>query len=195
MRLLKLPFLSLLAFFCPVFADEVSEQGQSWDKLPIVMWERLKTNASETWHLPQHREFYLPLFAWHPPFAWDSDRRKEYNESPWGAGYGLSRLDQDGDWHGLYLMVFKDSQYEWEPVGGYAYEKIWHPIADNQDFRLGLGLTAGITMRDNWNYIPVPYVLPLGSVGYKDLTLQATFVPGLRNKGNVFFGWLRWQFD
>lgn len=190
MWLCKLSFLSLLAICLPVWADKAQDE----ERLPFVLWDRLKANTAETWQSPQQHDFYLSLFAWHPPFAWDKDRRDEYNEKAWGAGYGRSRTDTGGNWHGLYLMMFKDSQYKWEPVAGYAYEKIWHPL-DNNDFRLGLGLTAGITMRDNWNYLPVPYVLPLGSVGYKNLSLQATFVPGLRNKGNVFFGWLRWQFD
>ncbi len=190
----KLAFFFLL-MASPVCADKTVEQTESEDSLPIVLWERFKTNTTETWHSPQHHELYLPVFVWHPPFAWDKDRREDYNENPWGAGYGLSRYDTDGDWHALYLMVFKDSLNEWEPVGGYAYEKIWRPLEDKEDFRLGLGFTAGITMRDNWDYFPVPILLPMGSVGYKNLTFQATYVPGLRNKGNVLFGWFRWKFD
>jgi palmitoyl transferase len=189
------PALMLLLMVLPVYAGETADNTATDEPLPIVLWDRLKTNSSKTWQSPTQRELYIPLFSWHVPFAWDSDRRRQYNEQAWGAGYGLTRYDTDGDWHGLYLMVFRDSQDEWEPVAGYGYEKIWHPLEQNPDFRLGLGLTAGLTMRDNWNYVPVPYVLPLGSVGYKKLTFQATFVPGLRNKGNVFLGWLRWQFD
>ena len=53
-----------------------------------------------------------------------------------GAGYGISRYDSDGDWHGIYIMAFKDSFNKWEPIGGYAYEKIWRPL-DDKDFRRG----------------------------------------------------------
>lgn len=190
---IHLSLFSLVAFCCSALAGDEPEQTDN--ALPIVLWERLKLNSLETWDSPSHQSLYLPVIAWHPPFAWDKDRRDEYNETPWGAGYGLTRYDADGDWHGLYLMLFKDSQYAWEPVGGYGYEKIWLPLDQHQDLRLGLGLTAGITMRENWNYIPVPYLLPLASVGYKSLNFQATYVPGLRNKGNVLFGWLRWEFD
>ena len=187
--------LILLLLCFPLYADEVEEKPASDTYLPSVLWDRLKTNSVKTWQSPDHHELYLPLFSWHVPFAWDKDRRREYNEQAWGAGYGLTRYDNDGDWHGLYLMAFRDSQDEWEPVAGYAYEKIWRPLERQQDFRLGLGLTAGVTMRENWHYVPVPYVLPLGSVGYKSLTFQTTYVPGTRNNGNVFLGWLRWQFD
>lgn len=190
---IQLSLLSLLVFACPALAGDETEKTEH--ALPLVLWERLKSNSLETWHAPQHDSFYLPVISWHPPFAWDKDQREQYNENPWGAGYGRTRFDADGNWHGLYLMVFKDSQYHWEPVAGYGYEKIWRPWDQHRDLRLGLGLTAGLTMRDNWHYIPVPYLLPLASVGYKNLSFQATFVPGPRHKANVLFGWLRWEFD
>lgn len=192
---LKKPALILLMMVFPVYAGESVNNPEAEAPFPVVLWDRLKSNSSQTWQAPSHHELYLPLFSWHVPFAWDKDRRKEYNENAWGAGYGLTLYDAEGDWHGLYMMVFRDSLDYWEPVGGYGYEKIWRPLEQHQDFRLGLGLTAGITMRDNWHYVPVPYVLPLGSISYKSLTFQTTYVPGLRNKGNVFLGWLRWQFD
>ncbi|MGK3306244.1 hypothetical protein ACSLOI_28025, partial [Escherichia coli] len=42
---------------------------------------------------------------------------------------------------------------------------------------LGLGFTAGVTARDNWNYIPLPVLLPLASVGYGPVTFQMTYIP------------------
>ena len=120
-------------------------------------------------------------------------RRSISTTSARGAGYGISRYDSDGDWHGIYIMAFKDSFNKWEPIGGYAYEKIWRPL-DDKDFRLGLGFTASVTARDNWKYIPIPAPLPLASIGYQRLTFQATYIPGTYNNGNVFFARLRWQF-
>jgi palmitoyl transferase len=194
MRYLFLPLLALTASL-PLFADEPVADTESDSILPVRLWEKLKTNSLATWHTPDSHELYLPLFTWHASFAWDKDEREDYNENPWGAGYGLSRYDADGDWHGLYAMMFKDSHHNWQPIAGYAYEKHWHPLSASDDFHLGLGLTAGITMREEWSYLPVPILFPIGSVGYKQLTLQATYVPGTRNKGNVLFGWLRWEFD
>lgn len=52
-------------------------------------------------------------------------------------------------------MAFKDSFNKWEPIGGYGWEKTWRPLADD-NFHVGLGYTAGVTARDNWNYIPIP---------------------------------------
>lgn len=110
-----------------------------------------------------------------------------------GAGFGVSRWDEKGNWHGLYLMAFKDSFNKWEPIGGYGWEKTWRPLTD-QNFHLGLGYTLGVTARDNWNYIPIPVILPLASIGYGPATFQMTYIPGTYNNGNVYFAWARIQF-
>ncbi|MCY9849700.1 MULTISPECIES: lipid IV(A) palmitoyltransferase PagP [Pectobacterium] len=161
------------------------KQDESW-------WQRSKNNLSTTWNSPQSHDIYIPTITWHNRWTYDKEKTDRYNERPWGAGYGVSRLDKDGDWHGLYIMAFKDSYNKWEPIGGYGYEKRWRPTSD-QDFQLGLGFTAGVTMRDNWNYIPIPVLLPMASISYSKLSFQATYIPGTYNNGNVFFAWFRWQ--
>lgn len=88
-----------------------------------------------------------------------------------GAGFGQSRWDDKGNWHGLYIMAFKDSFNKWEPIGGYGWEKTWRPLAD-ENFHMGLGFTAGATARDNWKYIPV-----LGSVAVSLDRLRSGNVP------------------
>lgn len=180
---------SSAANLAPVAVDSSElasdKQDESW-------WQRSKNNLSTTWNSPQSHDIYIPAITWHNRWTYDKEKTDRYNERPWGAGYGVSRLDKDGDWHGLYLMAFKDSYNKWEPIGGYGYEKRWRPTSD-QDFQLGLGFTAGFTMRDNWNYIPIPVLLPLASISYSKLSFQATYIPGTYNNGNVFFAWFRWQ--
>ncbi|MBN3160358.1 lipid IV(A) palmitoyltransferase PagP [Pectobacterium brasiliense] len=180
---------SSTANLAPVAVDSSEsasyEQDESW-------WQRSKNNLSTTWNSSQSHDIYIPAITWHNRWTYDKEKTDRYNERPWGAGYGVSRLDKDGDWHGLYLMAFKDSYNKWEPIGGYGYEKRWRPTSD-QDFQLGLGFTAGFTMRDNWNYIPIPVLLPLASISYSKLSFQATYIPGTYNNGNVFFAWFRWQ--
>ncbi|MFJ5440046.1 lipid IV(A) palmitoyltransferase PagP [Pectobacterium brasiliense] len=180
---------SSTANLAPVAVD--SSESAS-DKQDESWWQRSKNNLSTTWNSPQGHDIYIPAITWHNRWTYDKEKTDRYNERPWGAGYGVSRLDKDGDWHGLYLMAFKDSYNKWEPIGGYGYEKRWRPTSD-QDFQLGLGFTAGFTMRDNWNYIPIPVLLPLASISYSKLSFQATYIPGTYNNGNVFFAWFRWQ--
>lgn len=90
-------------------------------------------------------------------------------------------------------MAFKDSFNKWEPIGGYGWEATWRPL-EGSDFHWGAGYTVGVTMRDNWRYIPIPVILPMASVGYGPLTLQMTYIPGTYDNGNVYFAWLRLQF-
>ncbi|WP_408014912.1 lipid IV(A) palmitoyltransferase PagP [Rouxiella aceris] len=156
-------------------------------------WSSWKNDVATTWQSPQHQDLYFPAITWHNRATYDRAKIDRYNERPWGGGYGISRYDENGDWHGLYFMAFKDSFNKWEPIGGYGYEKIWRPLQD-PEFKLGLGYTAAITARDNYNYIPLPLILPLASVGYDRFTFQATYIPGTHNNGNVFFAWVRFQF-
>lgn len=193
----KLPLFTVLSylFMTPVLADsteEISNDSNSTAER-LGWWSTFKNDVSSTWNTPQHHDVYMPVVTWHNRLAYSQDKIDKYNERPWGGGYGISRYDQQGNWHGIYLMVFKDSFNKWEPIGGYGYEKVWRPL-DDQNFRLGLGYTAAVTARDNYNYIPLPLVLPLASVGYNRLTFQATYIPGTYNNGNVFFAWLRFSF-
>ena len=150
-----------------------------------------RENIAQTWQQPEHYDLYIPAITWHARFAYDKEKTDRYNER--GGGFGLSRWDEKGNWHGLYAMAFKDSWNKWEPIAGYGWESTWRPLAD-ENFHLGLGFTAGVTARDNWNYISLPVLLPLASVGYGPVTFQMTYIPGTYNNGNVYFAWMRFQF-
>ncbi|SQA96811.1 Lipid A palmitoyltransferase PagP precursor [Cedecea neteri] len=113
-------------------------------------WETFSGQVSKTWNEPEHYDLYVPAITWHARFAYDKEKTDRYNERPWGAGFGQSRWDENGNWNGIYLMAFKDSFNKWEPIGGYGWEKTWRPLSDD-NFHLGLGYTVGVTARDNWN--------------------------------------------
>lgn len=157
------------------------------------LWSSFKNNIAETWNEPQQQDLFIPVLTRHNRHTHSKKQIDGYNEHPWGGGYGVSRYDDKGSWHALYAMAFKDSFNHWEPVAGYGYEKIWQPFSD-QAFRLGAGYIAAISARDNYDYVPFPMVLPLVSAGYSRVTFQATYVPGTNTKGNVLFGWFRFQF-
>ncbi|MEJ8678786.1 lipid IV(A) palmitoyltransferase PagP [Plesiomonas shigelloides] len=162
-----------------------TEQNRHW-------WDTFTHNIVQTWEEPQHYDLYLPFLSWHN--RWLYDETDHYNEMPWGGGFGVSRYNEEGNWHALYAMMFKDSHNHWQPIVGYGWEKGWY-MDDDEDVRLGLGFTAGITARkDMGNYIPLPLVLPLFSASYKQMNLQFTYIPGTKNNGNVLFAWLRYTF-
>lgn len=176
MRLFYLIFIFIFSFNSNANANE-------W-------WDNKKIDLKETWYQSDKIDLYFPSITWHARFAYNKEKAENYNEKPDGFGLGKSRFDENGNWHGFYIMAFKDSYSYIEPIAGYGYENIWRPFADDK-FRLGLGYTAGLTARHNWNYIPIPLVLPLASIGYGPATFQMTYIPGTYNNGNVYFAWFR----
>lgn len=175
----------LILLHCSVGFSATTNSSSNW-------WTTFTDNLQQTWTQPSDVDLYLPVFTWHNRWTYNKDKANSYNEQPWGAGLGISRYQVD-NWQSWYAMAFKDSFNQWEPIAGYGYEHWWHPFAD-QRFHLGLGGTFGVTMRNNWHYYPIPVILPLASVGYNRLTLQATYIPGFKeNNGNVLFAWLRWR--
>ncbi len=179
--------LLLLCFPFTVFADETVEaDGMDWK-------EKIKNTLSETWNGGQY-DLYVPLYAWHNRLTYDDEHIDKYNENPWGAGLGVSRYDADGDWHALYAMAFIDSNDYVETMFGYAFMKNWY-FGQKKDFRAGVGFTVGLTQRHEYAYIPVPLPLPMFGFGYKNLDVQAAYVPGVENDGNVLFIWTKIQLN
>lgn len=149
----------------------------------------VQDTLSQTWQSKDY-ELYIPVNTWHNRAYYSAEKIDSYNEQPWGLGIGKYRFDKDGDWNALYAMAFTDSHNEIEPIIGYGFQKMWRPT-DN--FRIGAGYTAGITIRKEMNYLPLPVIAPLVSVEYKRLSLQSTYIPGGNGNGNILFTWLRWQ--
>ncbi|AFH92158.1 TPA: lipid IV(A) palmitoyltransferase PagP [Providencia stuartii] len=163
----------------------------STDKESEGLWDKFTRNVSTTWDSNQY-DIYVPVLTWHNRFTYDKEKTDSYNETPWGFGLGKYRYDEDNDWHALYAMAFMDSHNKVEPIAGYAYQKMWIP-GELDGFKMGAGFTLSVTARDDYYYIPLPLPLPLVSMEYDRLALQATYIPGTYNNGNVLFAWLRWQ--
>lgn len=152
-------------------------------------WSYIQDTLSQTWDAKDY-ELFIPVNIWHNRSYYSSEKIDSYNENPWGLGLGKYRFDQDGDWHSLYVMAFSDSHKDIEPVAGYAFQKMWRP---GNDVRIGAGYTIGVTMRQDFNYLPIPVVAPLASIEYKQLAVQSTYIFGGEGNGNILFTWLRWQ--
>lgn len=157
-------------------------------------WQRFGNRVAETWNSPTW-DLYVPFLSWHNRLMYDRSKTDNYNEMPWGAGLGKSMYDEDGDWHALVAMGFQDSHDMFQPLACYGFQKNWRPW-DSEDWRLGVGFMAGVTARhDFWGYTPLPLALPMAGVEYKNVAVQAVYIPGTYNNGNVLFCWLRWQFN
>lgn len=155
------------------------------------LFERATQRLATTWHDGQ-TEIYLPLYAHHLRMAYSPDKISSYNENAYGLGIGRGSYDQDGDWHGLYVMGFRDSHYKQEYMAGYGYKTYWKLSGD---LKAGLGYTAFLTTRsDIGHYTPIPGILPIASLEYRKVSLDATYVPGGRGFGNILFFWGKFHF-
>lgn len=131
-------------------------------------------------------DLYVPLHTHHLRYAWSDAEISRFNETPLGLGYGRSRVRGDR-WEGVYGMVFLDSNNKVEPMIGYAYQWLW---GAPESLRAGLGYTVLVTAREDINsYLPIPGILPIGSLQYGKVSLNTTYVPGGRGFGNILFFW------
>lgn len=149
----------------------------------------LKNDVKEIWNQHDY-DLYVPFYAWHNRLAYDREHLDRYNEHPWGAGLGISHVNEEGTWSGLYALGFKDSNSYFESYFGYARQWNW-AAGDEDQWHAGIGYTLGLTQRHEYKYIPVPLPLPLVGAGYRNLEVHGAYIPGIKNDGNVFFMFAR----
>lgn len=150
------------------------------------------THVQETWRQGDV-EAYVPFLSYHLPFAYTAQQRAEYNEYPAGFGLGKGRYNKSGNWEGMYAMGFRDSHGDPSYMLGYGWIPTWN--IGKSEVKAGVGLTGFLMSRkDYFGGIPFPGVLPIASIGYKNLTAQAAYIPGGKGYGNVLFMWGKWTF-
>lgn len=176
---------ALLASAAQAEEDESGLHGDAW-------YER-SWNAVATAYRKGDSELYVPLKTYHLRSAYSAEKIAGFNETPYGLGYGRGYSDDSGNFHGVYAMGFQDSHAKPEWMLGYTWKAMW---GDRSGWQSGLGYTAFLTTRsDIGNYTPIPGVLPVAAVAYRNFSLEGTFVPGGKGNGNVFFFWGKWSFD
>ena len=138
-------------------------------------------------------DYYLSGLIWHMPWAYSSERRHdELNEAAWGAGFGRSVVDANGNTHSLYALVAQDSHYQPQYTAGYLWMTYW-PLAGR--LQGGLGYSVFVFSRDDiGNRYPVPAALPAASLRYREIELIGTYVPGFTQGGEVAYFFARFNF-
>lgn len=160
---------------------------------PSVPWYTSAwTHAKDTWR-DGDIEAYVPFWSYHLPFAYTPSQRAEYVEYPAGFGLGKGRYNKSGNWEGMYAMGFRDSHGDPSFMVGYGWIPTWN--IGSSEVKAGVGLTGFLMSRkDYFGGIPFPGVLPIASIGYKNLSAQAAYIPGGQGNGNVLFMWGKWTF-
>ena len=150
----------------------------------------LKDNISQTWASEQY-ELYVPLRTWHNRSKYSKEKIKEFNEAPWGLGIAKYRDDEHGNTHSLAAMVFQDSHNDPEPTVAYLWQKNWR-VSEHQ--KVAAGVMGGLTMRSDFNWVPIPFAWPYVGYSYRKLSVQGMYFPGRQGNGNIAFFWARYRF-
>jgi len=141
-------------------------------------------------------DLFVPFHSHHGRGTYTQDRIEELNEHTWGVGYGRSVIDCKGDWHAFYGMAFYDSHFKPEYLAGYGWQTYW---GRPDSLQAGLGYTIFLTTRSDYaDYLlPVPAILPMGSLRYKSASLMATYLPRIsvhKGNGDVLFFFAQFGF-
>jgi palmitoyl transferase len=127
-------------------------------------------------------------YSWHTPWTWTSERRAMENSNAWGGGVARSREQPNGDTENVFFLVFKDSHSQAEYNLGYSWSTYW---LDRDGIQPGLGFTAMIIQRpDIASGVPIPVLLPLFSLRYRQAEVISTYIPKLNggvNHGSILY--------
>ena len=106
---------------------------------------------------------------------------KEGTKRIFEEGYARQVIDNRGNERLLFAVNFVDSNYRIEPMVGYSWLARW-PIGST-GLHVGAGYLAGITMRGDYMWAPLPLPLPVAKIGTDTVSFYGTFIPFT----NVFF--------
>lgn len=112
------------------------------------------------------------LYTIHPPYEYDN--YKEENALPFGGGILRTVIDERGNERTLFLLTFADSHYYPEPTFGYSWLARW-PVG--QGLHMGAGYLLGMTVREDFNWLPCPMPLPVINVGTQTVGVYMTYIP------------------
>jgi palmitoyl transferase len=132
-----------------------------------------------------------PINTYHLRTTYSMEKIARYTEWPLGLGYGRSRIDEQGNRREVFGIVFQDSAARWQYNFGYMH--LWNRsvFGANQDVVIGAGYMVFVMGRWDWNYFPIPVVLPVLSLGVSRFSIETTFVPGWEGLGQLFFTWIQ----
>ena len=177
--------LILLFLHCNVFAYTKTNEEEKG--IFSKAWDISKSAVLRAWNGDIY-DLYIPVNTWHNRSMYDKFKTDRYNEKPYGAGLGKTRIiPENNNLEQIYFMIFSDSHKKPEFITGYNY--IWRWGLDSQNnFNVGLGATVGFTIRTDFS---TPLALPILQISYKFISAEATYIPGKYNSLNVLFSWIR----
>jgi lipid IVA palmitoyltransferase len=119
---------------------------------------------------------YLSGYDVHLPYSYSAEQRHRLNSVPWGGGLARSVTDADGDVHEVYAMGISDSHYHAQFTAGYVWTR-FRKLGDSGG-AVGWGYTVFVySRRDIADNLPLPGLLPVATLRYRDVEITGTFIP------------------
>lgn len=197
-------FIIALMVSVPSFAQEqvVEEKAPEQTEVPqesqnfAKRWWNASTGRVSKIFDEGKNDFYLTLYAYHDRFTYTSEKLKELNEGAFGLGLGRSIVNENGNDEMIFAMTHLDSHSDIQVNAGYAWVKKFHVM---ENLQLGIGYAAGLVSRSDFaGRIPIPFILPLGTIDFGKGTLNIILIPKLNdgiNNGNVLFIFAKFSWE
>jgi len=132
-----------------------------------------------------------PINTYHLRSVYPPEKIARYTEWPRGMGFGRALTDERGNRRELFGIVHEDSAARLQYNFGYIHIWNWRVLGDRPDLTVGAGYLLFLMGRWDWNYAPLPIMLPLLSLGLGRISIESTFVPGVEGLGAVVFTWIQ----
>ena len=137
-------------------------------------------------------ELYLPVKTIHDRWfnTYSNEQIKNYQENPYGYGFGKSLRNNKNNIDGLLFIKFQDSHNDSEYGVFFQHQWLAHYV-DNK-IEPFVGYVAGLSFRvDYLNYTPIPVAFPtVGIIFQQHLSAECAILPFF----NVLFFWIKYRF-
>lgn len=191
MKITAAYFCSVL-LFCAIFFLFHGNACADEDNTAPSFHDAAKQRITQIWQEGRW-ETHLPIYAWHNRESYPRHKIDNYNEDPRGFGIGKYIVNGKGNRERILAIGFSDSNYHFEPLVLYTWQKLWH--GKGNFFRFSAGYMLGFTTRKEWHWIPLPMGLPIVGIEAGPLSFENTYIPGLgKDNGNVWFSWASLRF-
>ena len=119
------------------------------------------------------QDFYASGYFYHTPYGFPQQKRDDYNDNAWGAGYGRTLTEDNDNQRMFYGLVARDSHQKPMYLAGYAWLARWDFV---REVRVGAGYSVLLIAHStSTNYWPVPLLAPVLSIGTNDVAIYATY--------------------
>jgi lipid IVA palmitoyltransferase len=126
-------------------------------------------------------------YAYHDRGTYDRAKIKELNEKAWGIGIEKLLYVNERVRESVNALWITDSHSDPQFSMAYEWQRRYYKT---KGLEFWAGISAGLVLRSDFDYSPIPFILPTLALSYGSVTLKFVVIPSMGgvNNGNVVFG-------